>query len=192
MYIFNPMLVKHIWLYLKNSGLQSVYCDTLFWVWNCGTWHHSYVIFGWLLIAITFSSGQIAWNWCIRRSWKFGDDLPIRLGAIAKKEGAKIAPSRARVKIMLTFISIPGKWNGYGVGVECWVGVGPSRQFWPESASESIKFYRLRLRPRSQKIVFHYVKFRPSERKYNLSRIIKVVSNGVNLKFRPAFSFPRS
>ena len=39
--------------------------------------------------------------------------------------------------------------QGCGVGVETGVGVGRSRPFWPESESEleSVKFYRLRLRP---------------------------------------------
>ena len=63
-----------------------------------------------------------------------------------------------KAKSGLTIRSLPGLRNR---------SRSLSRQFWPESESESetIKFYRIRLRLCGRKITFHHVKFLPSEGK---------------------------
>ena len=82
---------------LNTLALGAFFCETVFLVWNCGTFPHSYVISGWLIEVNKFSFSQNSWNWCTRRPSKFGDDPPIRFGAIAKKrEGAKIPPPVGR------------------------------------------------------------------------------------------------
>ena len=65
--------------------------------------------------------------------------------------------------------------QGFEVRVKYVVGVGGSRQFWPETESQSMILYRLRPRPQSQTIVFRNVKFLRSKGKMT-SRRPKVVS----------------
>ena len=88
---------------LKTVASRAFFCETLFWVWNDGTWLHSYVICGWPVLATKFSFSQNTLNWCTRRSRKSGDEPPIRLGSISKKtrRGQKYpSPSRARANFI--------------------------------------------------------------------------------------------